>query len=158
MRKNPILLLILACCCTLVCQAQQVLNSTGNSISGNNLLIEYSVGEVATATTGTPGAGNYFTAGVIQPTYWIVNDVNDLFGDGYNLKAFPNPTSNQLTIETDFEDFTNYRFTNQLGQTLVSGSFDYSPLDLFWMPQGTYNLTLTSKNEQIFKTIKIIKQ
>ena len=158
MRKNPILLLILSCCCTLACHAQQVLNSTGNSISGSNLLIEYSVGEVATATTGTPSAGNYFTAGVIQPTYWIVNDVGDLFSDTCFLTAFPNPTSNRLTIETDFQGFTNYRFTNQLGQTLVSGSFDYSPLDLFWMPQGTYNLTLTSKNEQIFKTIKIIKQ
>lgn len=158
MRKKTILVLILACCSTLVCNAQQVLNSTGNSISGNNLLIEYSIGEVATATTGTLGAGNHLTAGVIQPNYSIVNDVSDLLSDSYNLKAFPNPTTNQLTIETDFEDFTNYRFTNQLGQTLSSGRFDYSPLDLYWMPQGTYYLMLTSKSEQIFKTIKIIKQ
>lgn len=158
MRTNPILPIVVLCCCAFLSQAQQVLNSTGASISGNNLLIEYSVGEVATATTGTPGAGNYYTAGVIQPTYWIVNGVDEAFDELYSLKAFPNPVSNQLNIETNFREFKLFRFTNLLGQNAASGNFDYSPLELAWMPQGTYFLTLTSENEQFTKTIKIIKQ
>jgi len=158
MRTNPILLIIVLCCWAFPSHAQQVLNSTGASISGNNLLIEYSVGEVATAAIGTPSAGNYYTAGVIQPNYWIVNGVDVAFDELYSLKVFPNPVANQLTIETDFRGFKMFRFTDLLGQKAAHGNFNYLPLELSWMPQGTYFLTLTSENEQITKTIKVIKQ
>ncbi len=163
MQATKTLLLLAMCCWSLASPAQQIfqqaLNVTGSSISisNPNRLIEYSIGEVATTTTGTPGAGDYYTAGIIQPTYLIVN-VNEAFDERYALSVFPNPVAHQLAIETDFTGFTDYRFNNLQGQKIIAGRFDYSPLDLSWMPGGIYLLTLFSTKEQITKTIKIIKQ
>lgn len=162
MQATKTLLLLAMCCWSLASPAQQIfqqaLTCTGSSISiSNNRLIEYSLGEVATATTGMPGEGDYYTAGIIQPTYLIVN-VNEAFDKRYTLNVFPNPVAHQLAIETDFTGFTDYRFHNLQGQEIITGSFDYSPLDVSWMPTGIYLLTLFSTKEQITKTIKIIKQ
>jgi hypothetical protein len=68
MRTNPILPLVVLYCRAFVCHARQLLNSTGASILGNNLLIEYPGGEFATATSGTPGAENYHTIHAINTT------------------------------------------------------------------------------------------
>ncbi|MCB0520699.1 MAG: T9SS type A sorting domain-containing protein [Lewinellaceae bacterium] len=141
-----------------IANGQAVLNTTGATVQGSNFFVDYSVGEVSTATVGTPGAMNFSTAGVIQPDTIGVNGVHEYFDSQYYLKVFPNPVSQQLTIETDFSGFHHFQFTNQLGQKAFNGVFDYSPVDLSWMPTGSYFLTLTSDDQNISKTIKIIKQ
>lgn len=162
MRASPILFAMLFCCYTDLIQAQQTINSTGGitTITGNNFWIEYSVGEVVTATTGFHNEGYYFTAGVIQPRYdsLQVNSVKKVFDELYFLSAFPNPVTNQLNIESNYSGFKWYQLTNLLGQIVASGEFAYSPIDLSSTQQGMYFLTLASINEQFTKTIKIIKE
>lgn len=138
--------------------AQQALDATGGNFQvSNNLIIDYSVGEVATATTGSPGATSYFTAGVIQPVAGVTGTKNT-FDDQYYLQVYPNPVGQKLSIETNYKGFQQFQFTNVLGQQVSNGSFGYEPLDVSWMTAGTYLLMLSSTTEQISKTIKIIKQ
>ena len=156
--KRTLLLLLLSYWTLSSLIAQQALDVTGGTISvGSNLLIDYSVGEVATITTGTPNNSSYYTAGVIQPV-WTITSVKNRFDELYHLSVSPNPVSHTLSIETNYLDFQDFQFTNALGQITESGNFSYEPLDLSWMASGTYFLTLTSNTEQISKTIKIIKQ
>jgi hypothetical protein len=140
--------------------AQAVVNSTGGIInSGLGLYIEYSVGEVATATVGDPSGNNTcYTAGVIQPDYKVALGTEDPFDKHYFLKVFPNPVAHQLNIETDFKAFDRFRFFDADGRLVQSGQYEYLPLDLSWMAAGAYVLTLSSEQYPISKTIKIVKQ
>ena len=156
--KRTLLLMLLSYWTLSSLIAQQALDVTGGTISvSSSLIVDYSVGEVATMTTGMPNNSNYHTAGVIQPV-WTVTSIKNRFDELYHLTVFPNPVAHMLSIETNYQGFQDFHFTNILGQVTQSGGYSYEPLDLSWMASGTYFLTLTSSTEQISKTIKIIKQ
>jgi gliding motility-associated-like protein len=91
-------------------EAQQVVNSTGNTVADNNVSIEYSVGEIA-ITTLTQGT-NDVTQGLLQPIVQFATDpckVTGLIptafspnGDGlndcYGIKGWAYTSSFQLSI------------------------------------------------------------
>ncbi len=124
----------------------------------NGSFVEYSVGELATATVGSPGNEKYTTAGVIQPNYHFLVGANEVFDEQYQLKVFPNPTDGRLTIETDYTGFTGFAITDVLGRHITDGKFKYAPMDISWLPAGTFFLSLSSEDNQLLKNIKIIKQ
>ncbi len=143
----------------LLLRAQATLDTNGGLVTlADGSFVEYSVGEVATMTIGSPSEDVFITSGVIQPNYHFLVAVNEPFDEQYHLKVFPNPTDGRLTIETDFKGFTEFDFTDVLGRHIAKDKFDYAPMDISWLPAGTFFLTLSSEDNQIFKNIKIIKQ
>lgn len=156
--KITTLVLALTICGYNLSNAQQALDASGGSFQVSpNLIIDYSVGEVATATTSIPDSSNSYIVGVIQPTLGLTGTEN-LFDELYYIQVFPNPVEQKLNIATNYKGFHLFQFTNILGQQVSNGSFEYEPIDVSWMASGIYLLTLTSTPEQISKTIKIIKQ
>jgi hypothetical protein len=96
---------------------------------------------------------------VIQPSKWTVVSVAEAFDEKYTARFSPNPTSDQIEVETDFPNFTQYQILTTDGRLVETGNFTYSPIIGFGKFQtGTYYLRLLSADATTVKTTKIIKQ
>ena len=138
------------------CVAQSLVNATGTNLSNSTLTVEYSVGEIATATlTGTTQA---VTQGLLQPTYTVTTETNDLFDAKFSLRCYPNPVVNELTIETDFRGFRKASLYTIDGKLVSQQAFNYQNIHVGELLTGSYILTLTDENNQYLKAIKILKQ
>jgi hypothetical protein len=135
--------------------AQKVINAAGKTDYGNNIIVQYSISEVVVE----PNFGKEFNAtqGLLQPRY-LITGVKSPFDAQFSLRCYPNPISDALNIETDFKDFTDIKVFNEQGQLVLIKSFNYAPINLSELISGSYLLTIYSKEKNIFKTIKIIKQ
>ena len=130
-----------------------VLNTAGTTGTAGNTTYNYSVGEVIVFSNAC-----IYTPGVVQPRCLLCVSVTEVFDQKYKASFFPNPTHSQVIVETDFSGFSTYTISSANGQTLESGGFNYLPIDLSRNEPGTYFLRLSTSDNQIFKTVKIIKQ
>lgn len=140
-------------------QAQNVLNSAGRTITQPGLIIEYSVGEVATLTLSL--SNGPVTQGLLQPSLkspYIIVPTNEVFDDKYTFKCYPNPVGDFLTVETDYLDFEFVKFTDAQGRTVLDRVFTYGSIECGSLPSGTYYARLFSTNKSESKTFKLIKQ
>ncbi len=137
--------------------AQAVLNVTGNTLISSNLIVEYAVGEVAIATIQ-----NSVTQGVLQPLVprepWVVTDTNDPFDAQYGFRAYPNPATEEIKVETDYTDFSMYQILDMTGRMIETQIFDYRNIPVSQLNNGMYIIKLLSKDNSLTKSFKIIKQ
>jgi hypothetical protein len=138
-------------------QAQSVLNAAGRTINppGTGIVLEYAVGEVAVTTLGV--AFGALTQGVLQPYLRVVN-TKETFDEKFDFKVYPNPTSDFLTVQTNYIHFTFVEVASADGRVVQIGPFDYSPIDCSMLQAGAYFVRLYSNNHIESKTFKIIKQ
>ncbi|MCF8245991.1 MAG: T9SS type A sorting domain-containing protein [Saprospiraceae bacterium] len=136
--------------------AQSIVNLAGGTMSNATMSIEQNVGELAITTI--LGNGQSATQGLLQPTYTVMTEANETFDDTYGFKAYPNPVSEQLNIETDYDGFVSYRIFNINGQIVQEGGYDYHPLEMGPLRSGTYIIQLIAREKNYSKIIKIIKQ
>lgn len=81
----------------------------------------------------------------------------DKIANASTIKVFPNPTSNNITIETENDEETILSLYSMQGQLLLTKSFRRQTiLDLKQQPKGVYLLKFEHDNEQIVK--RFIKQ
>lgn len=135
--------------------AQNALTSAGRTITLPGLIVEYTVGEVATRTLSLPNGP--VTQGVLQPYHTIVS-TNETFDDKFSFKCFPNPVEFFLTVETDYPNFEWVQFTDAQGRIVWSKPFTYSPIECGTLPSGIYFVRLFSTNQPESKTFKLVKQ
>jgi len=84
-------------------QAQESVNATGGNASGNGGTVAYSVGQVVyTTNKGTNGT---VAQGVQQPfEISVVTGLEEAKGISLSISAYPNPTTDYLTLEVkEFE-------------------------------------------------------
>ena len=81
-------------------QAQESVNATGGNASGSGGSASYSVGQVVyTTNTGTNGS---VAQGVQQPyEISVVTAIEEAKGINLSVSAYPNPTTDYLTLEVD---------------------------------------------------------
>ncbi len=151
MRALFLLIFSLALC---LLKAQSVVNAAGSTLSNPSYIVDFSVGEVAVATynNGT----KVLTQGVLQPYFEVVG-IEDATNSGYDFAAYPNPTTGDLTIETNYAAFGHIAVFNELGQSVMSQHFDYQPISLAHLAIGTYLIRISNTDNTIQKTIKIVK-
>lgn len=76
----------------------------------------------------------------------IENDSN------INIIIYPNPTSNILSIETDFPIRTKYILLNNLGQIVAFDEFQkYTQVDLSKLDDGIYHLKIGQRISKVIK-------
>lgn len=70
-----------------------------------------------------------------------------------DFKVYPNPTNGVITVETVQDEATEYRITNVLGQTLMTGTFNNQTgqIDVSELPDGLYIVNI---NGLISKFVK----
>ncbi|WP_177766203.1 T9SS type A sorting domain-containing protein [Flavobacterium sp. I3-2] len=110
------------------------------------------VGQLMKATQGS--GTDFFIAKLAK------NTCNYLDTDTFtklNLKVYPNPTTNNVFIDTP-ENLTTYEVYNILGQRLVSNTFNGdNTISLETFAPGTYFIKITT-DQNTQATVKVIKK
>lgn len=140
-------------------QAQESANATGGNASGNGGSVSYSVGQVVYSTnTETNGL---VAEGVQQPyEISVVTAIEELKGINLSVSAYPNPTTDYLTLEVKEFEISNLYF--QLydidGKLLKEEKITNSRTSIVMssLVSATYFVKVIQNNKAI-KIIKLIK-
>ncbi|MBP5677078.1 MAG: T9SS type A sorting domain-containing protein [Bacteroidales bacterium] len=160
-----ILLIIGAIIVPLCAAAQVAVVPLGGTMAGNGGEMTVSLGQCATQsvydTALTVSARTAsLTEGVIQP-YLIVElaSIDDVEPLSCNIKLYPNPTTQNLTIEAD--DYTtrlNYTLYSSTGMTIMKGRFEkQTVLDVSDLLSGQYILRVEDTNRKQSNVYKVVK-
>ena len=124
------------------------LNTSGNSATVGNMLIEWSVGE--TATIHTASAGDIIiTNGLLQPQQAPLSISPELFSK-YDIKIYPNPTPHLINIKSNSQHFSTlyYQLIDLHGKIVHSQEESIKPgenihtLSLQFYASGAYILVI----------------
>ena len=139
---------------TLELSAQENTVASGGKATGSGGTVNYSVGQVVyTTNTGTNGS---VSQGVQQP--YAVSTTVGINETSIQLNAYPNPTTNNLTLTTDDSESLSYQLFNIQGAEISSKTLNSktSNISLEGHPPATYFLKVI-KNNEVITAFKIIK-
>jgi len=140
-------------------QAQESVNATGGDASGSGGSASYSVGQVVyTTNTGTNG---YVVQGVQQPyEISVVTGIEEAKGINLSVSAYPNPTTDYLTLEVKDVELSNlsYQLYDMNGKLLQSEKIagNQTSISMNNLVPATYFVKVVQGNKEV-KTFKIIK-
>ncbi len=140
-------------------QAQESINASGNNASGGEGSVSYSVGQIVyTTNTGTPGS---VSQGVQQPfEISIVTGLDEAKCINLSVTAYPNPTTDYLTLRIGEFDISNlsYQLYDLNGKLLRNEklSGNATQINMRNYVPSTYFVKVITGNQSI-KTFKIIK-
>lgn len=140
-------------------QAQTSVNATGGNASGSGGSASYSVGQAMYQThTGTSGS---VAEGVQQPyEISVVSGLEEANGINLLVSAYPNPTTDYLTLEVKGFELSDLHF--QLydinGKLLQSDKITNTQTSIVMsnLVPATYFVIITEGNKKV-KTFQIIK-
>ena len=151
-------------------QAQQSINAAGGNATGSGGMVSYSVGQVAYKThTGTSGS---VSEGVQQPyEISVVTAIEEAKGINLSVTAYPNPTTDYLTLRIDEFEISNlsYQLYDMSGKLLLNEKITGSQANIVMsnLVPATYfvkvyavgctDRTGVIKGNKEVKTFKIIK-
>jgi hypothetical protein len=161
MTKNksiPIILLSVGLQWAGLTQAQESVNASGGDATGGGGTLSYSLGQVV-YITNTGGTGS--VAQGVQHAYQIFPVGNMETAINISLTAFPNPTTENLTLQ--ISDFENEKLTYQLidmqGKLIINGqvSARQTQINTSYLASATYFIHVVNQANKKVKTFKIIK-
>jgi hypothetical protein len=138
--------------------AQESVNATGGDASGSGGTVAYSVGQVV-YTTNTAASGTV-SQGVQQPYEIFTVGIKETELN-ISLLVFPNPTSDNLTLE--ISDYNNEKLTYQLydmqGKLLNNGQVtaQQTQINTASLPPATYFINVVTQENKKVQSFKIIK-
>ena len=140
-------------------QAQTSINATGGNASGSGGSASYSVGQVVyTTNTGTNGS---VAQGVQQPfEISVVTAIEEAKGINLSVSAYPNPTTDYLTLEVKEYELSNLHFQlyDMSGKLLQNEKITGNQTSIVMsnLVPATYFVKVIQGNKEV-KTFKIIK-
>lgn len=140
-------------------QAQESVNVTGGYASGGGGSVSYSVGQVMNQThIGTNGS---LSEGVQQPNeISLVTAIDEAKAINLLVSAYPNPTTNYLTLSISEFDITNlsYQLYDMHGTLLHNEKINSNQtrIDMNNLIPSTYFVKVIQGNKEV-KAFKIIK-
>ena len=140
-------------------QAQERVNATGGNASGSGGSASYSVGQVVyTTNTGTNGS---LAQGVQQPyEISVVTAIEQAKGISLSVTAYPNPTTDYLTLEVkDFELSTlHFQLFDMNGKLLQNEKItgNQTSISMSNLVPANYLVKVIQGDKDV-KTFKIIK-
>lgn len=143
-----------------VLHAQEAIPATGGEASGGGGSASYTVGQVG-YTTNTGTNGNTVSQGVQQPyEISVVTGIIEAKDISLNISAYPNPTSDYLTIKVENYETVNLQYSvfdinGKLLQT-VKATGNETQIETSNLAPANYFLKVKDKNKEI-KVFKIIK-
>ena len=139
-------------------QAQESANSSGGDATGSSGTVAYSVGQVVyTTNTGSNGS----VALGVQHAYGIFTVGIKETALNISLTAFPNPTTENLTLQ--ISDYNNEKLSYQLfdiqGKQLSNGPItaQQTQIDMTGLPTATYFVNIVTQENKKVQSFKIIK-
>ena len=141
-----------------IAQAQESFNTSGGDAIGSGGTIAYSVGQVvyttATGSSGTVAQGvqhayEIFTVGIKETALNI------------SLTAFPNPTTENLTLQiSDYnKEKLSYQLFDMQGKQLSNGQIlaQQTQINMNSLPVATYFINVVNQENKKVQSFKIIK-
>ncbi len=157
-KSRPFAMLLAGLLWGSLAQAQESANSSGGNASGSGGTVAYSIGQVF--YTSNSGSSGTVDQGV-QHAYEIysvgINETNL----NISLTAFPNPTTENLTLQ--ISDFINEKLFYQLydlqGKLLTSGQVTakQTQINTSSLPSATYFINVVNQENIKVQSFKIIK-
>ncbi|HET6558747.1 MAG TPA: T9SS type A sorting domain-containing protein [Prolixibacteraceae bacterium] len=141
-------------------QAQESVNASGGNTSGSGGSVSYSVGQVVYQThTGTNGS---IVQGVQQPfEISVVTGIEEAKGIILLVSAYPNPTTDYLTLSIDEFDISNlsYQLYAMNGELLLNEKITGHKTSIVMsnLTPATYLVKVNQSNKEV-KIFKIIKK
>ena len=140
-------------------QAQTSVNATGTNASGSGGSVSYSVGQVVyTNNTGTNGS----VAQGVQQAFEIsvVTGLEQAKGINLSVSAYPNPTTDYLTLSIGEFDISNlsYQLYDMNGKLLQNEKItgNQTSIAMGNLVPANYFVKVIQGNKEV-KTFKIIK-
>ena len=134
--------------------AQEVVSTQGDSYSNTSGSIDFTIGEVITAT-GSNGVSE-ITQGFHQTNLNVLG-VEDHY-PSYEATIYPNPTEDILNIKSSmFEDVTFTLYDSQ-GKLVMQNKLlaEQTPIQLVHLAAGGYSLVLNNSTQKL-KTFRLVK-
>ena len=157
-KSRPILLLASGLLWAGLAQAQESANASGGDATGSGGTIAYSIGQVVYTTyTGSSGS----VAQGVQQAYEIFTVDIEETTLSISLIAFPNPTSDNLTLQiSDFnKEKLTYQFFDIGGKLLSHGQVtgQQTEINTSSLPPATYFINVLNQEDKKVQSFKIIK-
>jgi len=157
MKLTRLCLIVILITFTFSIKAQDNINSSGADITSDEGSISYSIGQtVYNTNTGTNGS---ISEGVQQPYEISVVSGIEEKDITLSVSAYPNPTTDYLTLELiEFEN-TNFQLININGKILQNEPIrnSYTRINMSNLINGLYFVKVI-QNEIEIKVFKIIKK
>lgn len=142
--------------------AQETITTTGGNATGTGGSASYTVGQVV-FTTNSNATGSV-TQGVQQPyEIFVVTGIEEAKGIILSVSAYPNPTTDYLTLEVDASTTLSsqlmiYQLFDTQGKLLQSEKITGNQTSIVMSPlaPATYFVKVIQGNREL-KTFKIIK-
>jgi len=140
-------------------QAQESDIATGGNATGSGGSVSYTVGQIAYQTfSGTSGS---IAQGVQQPyEISVVSGIEGAKGINLSIRAYPNPSTDYLTLSIDEFDISNLSFKlyNIQGKLLQSEKITGNRTSIIMdnLVHSTYFVKVIQNNKEV-KTFKVIK-
>jgi hypothetical protein len=157
-KSRPLAMLLAGLLCVSFAQAQESVNASGGDATGSGGTVAYSIGQVVYTTNngisgsvaqGVQHAYEIFTVGIEGTTLNI------------SLTAFPNPTTDNLTLQiSDFNnDKLEYQLYDMQGKMLNSGQVTAKQtlINTASFPPATYFVNVLNQENKKVQSFKIIK-
>ncbi|MCC7522122.1 MAG: T9SS type A sorting domain-containing protein [Flavobacteriaceae bacterium] len=144
---------------SIVFYPQENIISSGNDVSGEGGIVNYSVGQIAYHAQTD---GNFTIIEGVQQAYEIsVIGTDDTPNIQLSMSVFPNPVENQLNLSIDMETLIgfSYQLTDMEGRILKDEKIteNNSIIDLSEYESSTYFVSIWQADQKL-KTFKIIKK
>jgi hypothetical protein len=140
-----------------VVSGQEVISSNGDSKSAAGVEVSWTIGEAVIETC--VGSSNTLTQGFHQ-TKLTVTAVGDILFPGLEIKVFPNPTPEIITIQfSEYIENAQYYLFDLTGKLLVTKLIHSADTEINMkrFASGQYILKLTNKSKQPIQTFQIVK-
>ncbi len=135
---------------------QWLISPCGGVFTQGQTSIQFALGEVITETISS--ADNILTQGFVQPYYNFTDlSVKDLSKTNFDIKIYPNPVLKELWINPVNIEISQYEILNISGKIVQQNILVANKIDFESLNCGIYLLKLYSKDQQIVKTVKIVK-
>lgn len=157
-KSRPLSVLLVGLLLGSFAQAQESANSSAGNATGSGGTAAYSIGQIVYTTNigssgivaqGVQHAYEIFTLGIKETTLNI------------SLTAFPNPTTDNLTLQ--ISDFNNeklsYHLYDMQGKMLIRGQLTakQTQINISSLPNGTYFINVVNQENKKVQSFKIIK-
>ena len=158
-RKLMLSAVLLICFCMASITAQEIIPASGGEASGAGGTVCYTIGQLA--YTKYTGANGSVTEGVQQPyEISVVSGINEAAGINLAVLAYPNPTTDHLTLRIDKVENLNlsYQMYDMKGQLLLKEKIisNETSIVISSLVPATYFVKVLEYKKEI-KTFKIIK-
>ena len=157
-KSRPILLLATGLLWAGLAQAQESANASGGDATGSGGTVAYSIGQVVyTTNTGSSGS----VAQGMQHAYEIFSVGIEETTLNISLIAFPNPTSDNLTLQ--ISNYNNEKLSYQLydmqGKLLNNGQVTAQQTHIYTanLSAATYFINVVNQENRKIQSFKIIK-